>query len=82
MTTTEQDSNFEEYITSLVTERTSPNPILEDVVDWVKCEIDIQEVYDDHAIKTAAKTYDIDEVFDQDDLEQWALDNDFVKVEE
>ena len=82
MTTNEQDTEYSKFITELISTLIMTNSnvnLLEESVEWIKDTIQLDEVYNKDQIIEIASDYDIDEVFDHDDLEKWATDNGFVK---
>jgi len=50
------------------------------IIDYVAGEYVIDRVYDSEEIKQFVRdTYDPEDVFDEDELENWAINNGFIK---
>lgn len=74
-TSSQQDRNF---INDVI-----PGDLLESAIEWVKSNLDIDIVYDRKAIiEWVAEMDDPSEVFTEQRLRAWALENGFAEAED
>lgn len=70
-TTSTQDTNF---LNSVI-----GNGLLESAIDWIKDNIDPQEVFGEKELLSWASNYSPEEVFSESTLETWAESNGYTK---
>lgn len=70
-TSAHQDQQFKEAVIS--------NSLLEEAIDWIKSNMQMDEIFDEKEILAYAANFDPEEVFKESTLAWWAESNGYTK---